>query len=160
MKILGNENIRDIFDIFHDGGIGRYELVNSTLLLEIEIQYLAERIKENFSTFRLNLLETHMIVFEPWYDDIHKKEPYFRELGRIFSPELDILSADLDGDILSISCNQSESGHGYCGGFLKFVTSAATVQDQAGDFLSLDQLKELSAGYWTEFSKKASKNID
>ena len=44
MKIELQEDIRDIFSIFHDGGISCAKSKAHGLVLEIEIQYLAERV--------------------------------------------------------------------------------------------------------------------
>lgn len=51
MNIEGPENVRDIFSIFHDGTISSCALNGCDLTLEIEIQYLAERVRpENSRT--------------------------------------------------------------------------------------------------------------
>jgi len=154
MKISSIENIKDIFNIFHDGGIARHEKHGTDIILHIEIQYLAERINKGYTTFRVRLFDVQNLVLEPWYDDHEKTEPYFREHQEIFSPELEILSSEVIEKCISVSCNQSQPGHGYCGGFLKIEITEATVQDQAGEYLSLEQLRNLSSSYWKEWSQK------
>ena len=154
MKISGITSISDIFNIFHDGSIRNYEYVDSDLILQIEIQYLAERIHKKYTTFSLRLIELEMVVLEPWYDDHDKKEPHVKKIQEIFSPELEILSSEVADNVISISCSQSQPGYGYCGGFLKLRVAKATVQDEVGEYLSLEQLGNISSSYWKEWSEK------
>ena len=154
MKISSIENISDIFKIFHDGGIVHHERQGTDMVLQIDIRYLAERINKEYTTFCVRLFNVQDLILEPWYDDHEKTEPHIREHQEIFSPELEILSSEVIENINSISCNQSQPGHGYCGGFLKLEITEATVQDQAGEYLSLEQLRNLSSSYWKEWSQK------
>ena len=154
MKISGITNISDIFNIFHDGSIRKHEYVDSDLILQIDIQYLAERIHKKYTTFSLHLIALEMVVLEPWYDDHDKKEPHVKIIREIFSPELEILSSEVTESVISISCNQSQPGYGYYGGFLKLEVAEATVQDEGGEYLSLEQLRNISSSYWKEWSEK------
>jgi hypothetical protein len=42
------EDIRDVFSIFHDGGISAWSGNKDTLTLTIDCEYLAERINKSF----------------------------------------------------------------------------------------------------------------
>ena len=45
MKIKGSENIREIFSLFHDGGIVNCRMENNTLMMDVEIQVRRARKK-------------------------------------------------------------------------------------------------------------------
>ena len=59
--IQNKENISDIFDIFHDGVISDYDLVNDTLSLTVEIPYLTSRVNPKFSNFYVKLQNVESI---------------------------------------------------------------------------------------------------
>jgi len=90
MKISGIQNVSDIFNVFHDGGIIGYKVKGADLELYIEIQYLAERINTMYTSFKVCIFHSENLVLQPWYDDHDKKEPYITDIERIFSPELEV----------------------------------------------------------------------
>lgn len=63
MKIEGSENVRDVFPIFHDGSLTSYTNDGDDVRLEIEIQYLAERVDPNFRKFVVHLFDVRDVQF-------------------------------------------------------------------------------------------------
>ena len=139
--IDGAENLEMLFNILHDGSITAGDLVAGMLRLSIEIPYLAERIDPAFASFQVMLHETSDLSFSPWTDG----EPgCFHDPAEIFTPELEILGCNRDGERLSIICDRDDTGIGYRGGLLTIEASAASVLDEAGRSLSLDELIALA----------------
>jgi len=154
--INGVQNISDVFSIFHDGDIIKYEVEGSNLKLFIHIQYLAERISTEYRIFKLSLVGLNKIEFSPWFDDLNRTEPPITNIEKIFRPKLEVLSSKVEGNALFVCFNQAEPGHGYCGGDIRMEVKAATVQDEGGKYYSFDQLEALCSSYWKEWSDKNS----
>jgi len=154
MKIIGIENLNDVFSIFHDGGIAAHEVEGENLVLKIEIKYLAERININYRYFRLTLENVKELNFIPWLDDLDKKEMVIKDVEKIFTSELEILSAEIGGELIKVACNQPLPNLGYCGGFLNLKASAALVSDEGGKLYSLNELGALCTEYWDEWANK------
>ena len=149
--IIGQENIAEIFSVFHDGGIDRYVLQDGRLDLWIEIPYLAERINSEFSCFKISLSGVGGIAFRPWL--VADEEPVFVSMDEAFQLELGILWAEVVGGAISIGCDQCV-GDMSAGGNLFIEAQAAEVSDEAGTFYSLEELVTLANGYWNEFARR------
>lgn len=151
MVIKTAESISQIFSVFHDGVITNYRNDKGSLTLEVEISYLAERVNPAFRKFEITLFEVKNVRFSPWLDNPEiSPRPWF-ELSKIFVPELDILSGELENGQVRVVCNQPAAGVGYCGGDLYFDVEAAEVVDEAGMDYSIEALVSLSRGYWDEW---------
>ena len=151
--ITGIENLRFLFNIFHDGGIVHYAQKGCDLELDIEIMYLAERVNADYRTFRLTLEKTQL-VFETWPKDITAKPARVSAYAQIFHPELEILGAEIEGDVLNVACNQSSVDSDYCGGNLLLRAESAIVADEGGKSYSIEELQELCRNYWEDWKNK------
>jgi len=154
--IKGNENICRIFDIFHDGCIANYQYVDNDLELEIEIRYLAERVKSDYRKFWLRLQNTHSIVFKTWPNDHNAEPECIESLTRVFEPELGILSCEVEGLSLNVACNQPSKNWNYCGGTLTLQADGAIVRDEGKKEYSIEELGAICEKYWSEWEKKNS----
>ncbi len=160
MKIISNENLQDIFSIFHDGEIVFHQIKGKHLVLKIAIQYLAQRIKKEYEYFFVTLENIEELGFTPWLDGLNEDEVLITEVEKIFLPELEILSAEIEGEFIKVACNQSLLNLGYCGGFLKLKASAASVSDEGGKLYSLNDLSVLCSEYWDEWMNKNRSDND
>jgi len=151
--ITGLENLKNMFSIFHDGCILNYEVREGNLVLEVEIQYLAQRISNKFKCFQISLENVEDLSFSPWYDDPSDKRA-ITTVEKIFTPELEILSAETEGKYLKIACNQPLPNLGYCGGDLYLKTSSALITDEANKSYSISELTTLCSEYWKEWRNK------
>lgn len=149
--IIGQEDIAEMFSVFHDGGMDRYVLQDGRLDLWIEIPYLAERINSEFSYFKVSLSGVGEIAFRSW--PAADEEPVFMSMEEAFQLELGILRAEVVGGAISIGCDQCV-GDMSAGGNLFIEAQAAEVSDEAGRFSSLEELVTLANGYWTEFARR------
>ncbi len=152
LMISGTEGLSDIFSVFHDGGITRYSANGANLELEVEVPYLAERVNPAFRSFRVALLQVQNLSFTTWPKDREAEPSILRLLSQIFEPELEILSGEVDGELIKVICNQSDAGGDYCGGELFFSAVGATVTDEGGKEYSIDELRQLSSEYWQKWS--------
>lgn len=121
MRIEEREGIRDIFSIFHDGGIARANLQGENLLLEIDIQYLAGRVKPSYKGFKVILYGFRDVEFSTWPSDLKSAPEKITDILSIFEPELEVLEANLKTNKIEVVCNQHSSEYDFCGGELSFI---------------------------------------
>jgi hypothetical protein len=154
MKIEGQENLRDIFSIFHDGGISSCRREGESLLMEVEIQYLAERINPDFRKFMVRLNDVKNLSFSTWPSDLKSPPVLLDEAEEIFKAELEILEGDIENEKIKVVCNQHSSEFDYCGGELYLSASSAEVTDEANKSYSIEGLDILCKGYWDDWANK------
>ena len=94
------------------------------------------------------------LSFTTWPDDAKATPDVITNAGSIFTPELEILSAEVENDSIKVACNQPLPGLGYCGGFLNLKTKSAVVKDGAAKEYSIEELRSLGNGYWDEWASK------
>lgn len=154
MKIEGPENISYVFSIFHDGGIVHCHDENGSLLLKIEIQYLAERINPDFRKFSVLLENVKGVYFSTWPSDLKSEPEVLKDVTSIFKPELEILEGNFKEGQIQVVCNQHSPEFDYCGGELYLSATSAKVTDEDGKSYSLDELDTLCKGYWEEWANR------
>lgn len=153
MRIEEREDIRDIFSIFHDGCIVVASIQTNTLVLDIEIQYLAE-IKPEYKGFKVFLYGFRDVEFSTWPSDLKSAPEKIKDIQSIFRPELEMLEANLKENSIEVVCSQHSSAYDYCGGELSFKVDFAAVQDESGKLYTIDELDILCKGYWDEWASK------
>jgi hypothetical protein len=141
--INGPENIQSIFNIFHDGSIAAGELTDGTLRLSIDIQYLAERIHADYTSFEVTLHGVAGLSFTPWTDG---ESAPIDDPDQILALDLEILSCNRDGERLTILCSQHSSVGP--GGELALAAGSASVADEGNREYSLAELAALATAYW------------
>ena len=155
MNIEGSENIREIFSIFHDGTIAHVTKDGSDLLLEVAIQYLAERINLSFGKFFVLLANVRDLRFMTWPSDLKSEPAVITDISIIFKPELEILEGNIKDGAIQVVCIQSSPDFNYRGGELYLQAEFAQVSDEAGSYYTIDELGSLSQGYWDDLSNKS-----
>ncbi len=153
-KIEGPENISATFSIFHDGEIVNYHYDNDSLLIEVEIRYLAERIKSGFRKFMIRLIGVENIRFYTWPNDPKSEPQVLSDTSTIFRPELEILKGNITKGQIQVVCNQPSTDLDYCGGELILSAASVEVIDESGKSYSLEELVVLCNGYWDEWADK------
>lgn len=145
-----------MFSIFHDGGIWAYALNGDDLELDIDIdiQYLAERVRPDFNLFHVSLKAVRGIVLEVWAMEPEGEDEVISSLEEIFIPEPEILSAKPEGNAVCILCLRQDDGGPGRGGSLLIEAEAAEVTDEGGRCYSLEELVDLANGYWDEWAKR------
>lgn len=148
--IEGMQNVSDIFSIFHDGILVHHQCDGDDLVLTIEILYLAERVSQTFTKFRVRLHRCEGVSFTTWQNDSKSDPTRLDDLDLIFRPDLDIFRASVKADTIEVVCNQDDADCDFCGGILAFNANRATVEDEAGKSYSLDELNALCKAYWDD----------
>jgi hypothetical protein len=149
---VGQKNLSDIFSIFHDGCITSYLCEENSLLLEVEIQYLAKRINRNFHKFVLRLNDVKHLRFTTWPSDLKSPPMLLDNVDQIFKTELEILESNIENQKIKVICNQNSSEFDYCGGELYLSSSSAEITDEANKYYSLEDLDTLCKGYWDDWA--------
>ncbi len=147
------EKIRDIFSILHDGTIISVIGDKRFLSLKISCQYLAERIDETFEYFFVDLIEIDRLALVPWMNPAELEQEYLVDIPEIFKANLDILSADIENDLIKVTCNQSDPKFDYCGGTLYLNCKDIKIFDQDKNELTVEVLDTIRKAYWDDFSK-------
>ena len=152
--IIGNDKIQKVFSIFHDGIMTNIKIDRATLSFDVKISYLAQRVTTEFQKFYVSLTGCKNLRFTTWpvIDGTEAQE--ILDPVEIFKPELDILSGELKSGQVQVTCNQPSPKFSYCGGELYFSADFMIVLDEAGKNYTLEELCELSRGYWEDWSKK------
>jgi len=154
MKINGIGNISDIFSIFHDGGIVKCDREHDQLIIEVEIEYLAQRVNPEFTKFVVCLSGAENIQFSTWPSDLKSPPEVLVDESLIFEPELEILESNVKDGAIQVICNQHSHELDYCGGELSFIAKSAEVTDEAEKVYSLEELDTICKEYWDEWSNK------
>jgi hypothetical protein len=152
--ISGSEDLSEIFSIFHDGEIVNYASDGSDLELKVEIMYLAERVDPDYRSFQLRLHNVRDINFETWPKDSAAEPAKLFSIPQIFEPELEISGAEPEGDSIKIICNQSSPQCEYSGGTLLLQADYALVTDEGGKEYSLEELRQICSGYWSDWKNE------
>lgn len=152
--ITQQNDIRDIFNILHDGDIVGYSSAEEYLQLVIEIPYLAERIEKRLKFFYVILNGCTDLQLQTWPSQRDKNPENIKGPEAVFKAKLWILDAEIKGNRIEVSCSQNDSSFDYCGGTLSFATRSAIVKDENGKEYTIDEIGDICESYWTEWEKK------
>jgi hypothetical protein len=153
------DDIRDIFNIFHDGEIIDCERKEKDLKLRVKISYLTERVREGYSYFTVTLFNCIKIQLETWPNQKGHEPEFFRGLNHILQANLWILDAEIQEKSIVVSCNQADTAFDYCGGYLAFTAESAKVEDEAGKEYTITELGNLSETYWEEWKSNYKNKV-
>ena len=113
------KQIADLFSFLHDGQIVRATTEGDRLLLEVQIQYLAERVDPRYRSFAVQLDSVTDLEFSTWPNDPNGEAAVMTDAVTIFGPCLDILRGSaVDGKVL-VTVNQPSPAYDYCGGEIR-----------------------------------------
>jgi hypothetical protein len=153
------ENIRDVFSIFHDGIILNWNGNEELLKLKIDCEYLAKKIDKTFTSFIIELKNIEKIEFNPWMNPINLPQKTFTKIEDIFQAGLEILSADIENEIVKITCNQHNLNYEYCGGTLLLNCKSLKVFDENKNELTINKINTICEEYWDEFKLKIENSL-
>ena len=147
MNIVQND-IRDVFSIFHDGGIVDCKGDFTKLTLTIQCNYLAELINPNFEYFYVDLIGVIRLDFDPWMNPVELEKIEFNSHDDFLKVDLEILSAEAKDDLVIITCNQHDTDLDYCGGNLMISANDFNVLDHNKTTMTIEQLETVCRQYW------------
>lgn len=146
-------NIRDVFSIFHDGGIIDFTGDLNKLTLKIQCNYLAELISPKFENFYIELTDIKKLDFDPWMNPIDLTKRVFDNYKDYLKANLDIISAGVKDDDVLITCYQHNTDLDYCGGNLTISANEVKVYDHDNNLITIEQLDSVCRLYWNKFGK-------
>lgn len=149
MSIVQND-IRDVFSIFHDGGIVDCKGDFHKLTLTIQCNYLAELINPDFENFYLDLIEINKLDFDPWMNPIDLEKIDFDSYEDYLKVNLEILSAEIKDNLVVVTCNQHNTDLDFCGGHLMISANKIKLFDHNKTEMTIDQLDSVCRLYWDE----------
>lgn len=156
-KIL--DDIRDVFSIFHDGGISNFELTEIGIRLTIECEYLAELIDPDFKTFYVEFWNLQKLELDPWMNPIELEKVIKTEPEEIFKTELEILSAEIENEYVKVTCIQHDNNFDYCGGHLLISAETFKVENERKQEMTIDELDSVCNTYWSKFNEKKENHL-
>lgn len=124
--------------------------------MEVDIQYLAERINPNFRKFVVRLAGVENIRFSTWPSDLQAEPEVLTDISIIFKPELEILEGSIKEGQIQVVCNQHSPEFDYCGGELFLTATSAEVVDESGKNYSIDELDTLCKSYWDSWANRSA----
>ncbi|MCA1032541.1 hypothetical protein LCL95_16130 [Bacillus timonensis] len=138
-----------IFQSFHDGLISNLHKKQDSIMLTVDIRYLAELMKNNDKKFHCELMNCRVFEFQFWGDEDSKTN----ELDKINQLELEIVRADIKGDTVVVKCLSDE----VVGGDLHIEATNIRVFDQRNQEITSEKILEMSREYWRK-EQDQSKN--
>jgi hypothetical protein len=141
------EKIADVFSINHDGVIIKLEQINSSLNIQVDIQYLASVKNSQNRILDLKLLECSNFKFVDFIDN----NKIYRDIKMIQEMELSIINAEVKENIIvvGVSCND-ECPYGE----LQFSAKDIVIFDQNGVEIEYTELIAMAKEYWGRLAKK------
>jgi hypothetical protein len=152
--IQNPDEIAQMLSVFHDGDMAAFRPDGLDLIVEIEIPYLTNRIQPGFKFFSVRFLRFRDLSFTTWPKDTGVDPWVLEGTEEVLDVAPEILSAEAEGPIVKVICNQQNPSLPYCGGELRFVADGARITDQASREWSLPDLITLAREYWDDWSKR------
>ena len=141
----------DIWDLLHDATVVAISgAPPGTLRLEVECDYLRDRIADPGTRFFLVLDTCTRFRFRPWSDEAIAIE----DVVTIASRRLWILSAQHRDGACIVKCSE-HTPHGV-GGDLEVAAAAMTLIVESGREVTIAELEDVAEEYWSGFN--ANKN--
>ncbi len=133
-----------IWNVLHDGRlIAAADTVPGNLQLLIEIKYLCGLLPTRAEHLVVTLVNCEQFQYQP-YDD-----PVISDPRGIAALVLELLSAELVDDCLSVECSD-----GGCGGRLLLRYRAADASTAEGQPLTQTELESAAERYWSDWQRR------
>lgn len=130
----------NVLNLFHDGTVIQFLKSAKTISMEIEIEYLAELVNKNFTSFICEFINCEQFYFKFWEED----NKTINDLELLKKYEFDIIGAEESDDIVVLRCLNSLNS----GGSLYINTDFIKIYDQEKREISISKLAEVSHQYW------------
>lgn len=140
--------IADVINAFHDGEMLLEKKEGNHLVLKIDCEYLAKAINPDFSFFWMKIHNCHFMEFHPWSTLEELSKTIWTSPREIFEMELEIISAEVEGNRVEVSCYQYNANIDVKGGKLLLDCQSIELFDQEWNRLEYLQLREITNDYW------------
>lgn len=141
--------------MFHDGDFISLERNNQDVGFQIQIQFLAELVKPDYTFFKGVLKECGICQFKRWEDT----ETIIEDIEAINAliKGMEILHACLDREQIIVNCQGM--GNENKGGDFLFVCDNIELFDQEGRFVTTEELQELNQKAVTDAIEEQMRKI-
>lgn len=127
---------------FHDGTMLSVQRVSDSLVLKVEIQYLAEMIDPEYEFFTCQFMNCEDFYFESW---VGSKR--ITDTSDIAVIGLEISNAAQADDYINIVCLSSDPN--VIGGNLFIKAEDLIIRDEGSTLVTLDEITKLTDEYWS-----------
>jgi hypothetical protein len=141
---MDQDQISRVLYLFHDGTISLIERRISDVIIQVEIDYLAEIINSEYCYFTLTLSQCEEIYFKYWLNDFTEYD-----LETISKLDLEINKAENKDGYILVSCMISNPE--IVGGDLLIKTTSIKINDQNETEITLEELETLTKKYWDQY---------
>lgn len=152
------QNLCDIFSILHDGSTAAWIGNKELLVLEVDCEYLANRIDPSYKSFFIEMRQVSRLELHPWRVESLPKI-VLTEIIEVFQAELTFLEANIENEVVKVVCNASPDIVDYYGGELFINCSSIVVFDEGKRMLTVGKLHEICKSYWDDVGKEIEKNV-
>jgi hypothetical protein len=152
------EAVAQVFSIFHDGSVVGCQRIGDDLNLDIEIEYLAQRVAPEYGGFSVSILGARDFSFTTWPKHAEQPAAIFSDPMEIFGSEPEILSSKIKDGFIEIALNESSRNVDYSGGILRFKADGIRVLDEGGYECGVETLGKICQEYWDEWARRHKKD--
>ncbi len=149
------DEIVEFLNICHDGAIVRHQFEPGTLTLDIEIEYLTERLPGAPEFLRFRIFDVSDPRFETWPRQEHAPRRILTDPDDIFAFEPDVLDARRDGDLIKVALHVGPTIADHSGGNLSFRAAGIEVYIEGRERIGVEELGSVCREYWEEWSTSA-----
>ena len=101
------EDLGTLFTLFHDGVLAGATRDDDTLVLTVDIRYLAQRVHPDHHAFTVRLLDASPVVFFPWGSSPDDRADPIEPADHLLGADLDILEGAVKDGALVVTCSGS-----------------------------------------------------
>lgn len=145
---LNLEDQELLFSIFHDGGFEDIRDTGDGIEFTVDIMYLAERIKPQFTGIVVKLIHPAEVYLEDV--DTNKIIRDFKELNQL---DTEILKADVSEDKVKVFCSVNR---GQSFGYLSVKAREVYIYDPERNPISLEKLTTICKSYWDDLRNRGN----
>lgn len=157
--IKTNQELADIFTIFHDGVIEDFQIDENNLYLTIGCVYLAELVNPSFESFILKLINIDKLELNSYsyITDHSNTEDYpiiISDIETIFEVEIDIFNAKSDNEFVKVNIWIVNDKSRFVANQLNIKCENYSLYNEENKPFSINRLYKISENYWTKFEEK------
>lgn len=145
------DDLRDLFSVFHDGGILSWKEGASVANVRIECQYLAELINPEFEWFGVQIRILKPTLFSAWNRTGENQLKVLATTDLFQKTEPEILSSEIEIQLVKVVANTHHTDD-LAGGIIWIDGEIESIEDQNHRQLSLDEVKRIATGYWNRMN--------
>ena len=146
LEIVDNNEIADVFSMFHDGGLAGLQKNEESIIIQVDCRYLAEMFQDGFKNFYVELIGLDNCKFVDWDEEVRD------DLTYIFATDKEIARSEIIDSAVVIYVNKNYDDS--LGGEIRFNVDSIKIYNENMKPLSFTQLVIANDKYWGKFNSK------